>query len=43
MVMSLDESSFKEAARFCEFCRNYCLEKKIYDENVYTRQALVFL
>ena len=43
MGISLEDPNFREAARFCGFCRDYCEENKITHDNVYRRQVRVFL
>jgi len=34
---------FKEAAKFCEFCKDYCEQSDSKGNNVHSRQALVYL
>lgn len=43
MEESLEQRVFKEAATSCGDCKNYCEEKNLYSDNVYSRQALISL
>ena len=43
MIPRLEDPNFKEAARFCGFCRDYCRDNEVSNDNVYSRQALIYL
>lgn len=40
---TLKDPNFKEAARFCNFCKDYCENGNHYSNNGYNTQALIYL
>ncbi len=37
------KKDFRGAINNCRACRNYCAKENLYEENVHSRQALIYL